>query len=340
MNTEWKTFLESRSATIGEDGLIHISGNVSDPDNALCDLSHLGLIRVAGEDAVEFLQGQLTNDIRELTDSNLLLSAYCNPKGRIFSNFWIFRRGDEIFLQLPGDRLEAIQKRLSMFLLRSKANLTDAGDELIRIGTIGPKAECRLKELIPALPEGERQAVQHEGLTILRLPSITPRFEIIGEPTQIKDLWQELAEQINPSNSSRWQLEDIRSGIPNVYSATAEAFIPHMLNMQLLDGISFTKGCYCGQEVVARTQYRGTLKRRMYLSHIDSEQQPKPGDELFSPSAESDQGAGMVVDAQPAPNGGYDALVMLQIAGFEADDVHLGDSNGAKLSFGDLPYSD
>lgn len=337
MNSQWKSFLESNAATILEDGMVSFGPVGQAPACALCDLSHLGLIKVSGPDAADFLQGQFTNDIRELGNDNLQLSGYCNPKGRMFANFWLFRRDDAIFMQLPRETLGPLLKRLSMFLLRSKATLADTSDELVHIGIAGEQAESRLSTLFTSLPGKPRQLIQQEGLTLMRLPGTAPRFEVIGEAAAVETLWGQL-EGATPVNSSYWPLLDIQAGIPTVYAATSEAFIPQMVNMQLVEGISFTKGCYCGQEIVARTQHRGTLKRRMYLAHVAGDRQPQPGEELHSASAENDQMAGVVVDAQPATEGGYNALVMLQIISFEANDVRLGD-NGPQLKLSTPPYA-
>ena len=320
--------------------MTRFEGRSEMPADALCDLSYLGLIKVSGEEAADFLQGQFTNDIRELSDDSCQLSGFCNPKGRMFANFWVFKRDGDIYLQMPHETLAPTLKRLSMFVLRSKVTLVDASDELVCIGTIGEQAETLLKNRMPSLPDHSRRLIQHEGLTIIHQPGVTPRYKIIGKHGDVQALWEQLAEQTTPADTTYWRLWDIRAGIPSIYAKTAEAFIPQMVNMQLVDGISFTKGCYCGQEIVARTQYRGTLKRHMHLTHLEANRQPMPGDELFSASAEHDQTTGLVVDAQPAPEGGYDALVMVQMACVEADDVHLGDGDGGpKLSFRELPYS-
>jgi len=339
MNNDWKTFLESHSASINDEGWVSFEQDAQTADSALCDLSHLGLIRIAGKDNVDFLQGQFTNDIRELTAEQFQLSGYCTPKGQMLANGWFFRRDNDIFLQLPASILPAVIRRLSMFVLRSEVELADAGHELIRIGLVGGKAEEQLSSILSNVPAMPQQVVQAEDLTVIRLPGMIPRFEMVGPEPVLKKVWAQLAENAKPTSSSYWALQDIHAGIPTVYPATVETFIPQMVNMQLLSGISFTKGCYCGQEVVARTQHRGTLKRRMHLAHIDGTQKPSAGDELFSDSAEHGKSAGTVVDAQPAPDGGFDALVMVQIPCFEADDMHLQNAAGAKLEFRDLPYT-
>ncbi|VAX07975.1 tRNA-modifying protein YgfZ [hydrothermal vent metagenome] len=308
-------------------------------NNCLCDLSNLGLIKLSGKDSAEFLQGQVTNDIRELTPEHSQLNGYCNPKGHMLASFLVFQRGGELFLQLPIEMLEPVLKRLSMFVLRSDVTVTDASDKLIRIGIAGQDAEVQLRNHLTVLP-AEPYATHHDQeLTIIRLPGATPRFEIIGPESSIRPLWQQLSADITATNSSYWSLLDIQAGIPAVYPATVEAFIPQMVNMQLIGGVSFKKGCYCGQEIIARTQNRGTLKRRMYLAHIPGDKIPTAGDELSSPSAEHNKAAGVVVDAQPVAGGGSDALVMIQIACFEANDVCTRDDKGQQLDFQSLPYA-
>jgi len=339
MNNDWKIFLESHAASITDNGHVGFEQSTQTTSSALCDLSYLGLIRITGKDSINFLQGQLTNDIRELTAETYQFNGYCNPKGHMLANGWFFRRDDDIFFQLPTATLPAVLKRLSMFVLRSEVKLTDASDELIRIGLIGDQAKKQLSGIISNLPTASQQVTQADDLTIIQPPSIVPRFEIIGSEPAIKKIWGQLAEDAKPTSSSFWQLQDIHAGIPSVYPATVEAFIPQMVNMQLLDGISFSKGCYCGQEIVARTQHRGTLKRRMYLAHVTGNQCPSAGDELFSNSAEHGKSAGIIVDAQPVPTGGFELLAMVQIPCFEANDIHLKEAAGEKLNFKELPYN-
>ncbi len=322
-----------------DDGWVNFEQNRQTSASALCDLSQLGLIRITGRDRMDFLQGQFTSDIRELTPEKCQLSAYCNPKGHMLASGWFFCRGDEIFFQLPSTTLPAVLKRLSMFVLRSEVKLTDAGETLIRMGLIGDQAAEQLGKLIPNIPTTPQQVVQADDLTVIQLPGSVPRFEIIGSEAAIKKIWGALAEEAQPTSSHFWALQDIRAGIPTIYPSTVEAFIPQMVNMQLLDAISFTKGCYCGQEIVARTQHRRTLKRRMYLAHISGDHPPRAGDALFSQSAEHGKSAGIVVDAQPTSEGGYDALVMVQIPCVEADDIYLKKATGEKLDFRELPYA-
>ena len=291
------------------------------PACSLTDLSHFGLIRASGGDLRDFLQGQLTNDIHLVTPELAQLSSYCSPKGRMLGSFWIFQRGDDLYLQLPADRLEAIMKRLRMFVMRSDVALEATGDELL-----------------PFAPADDKGCVTRDAITVLRLPGDRPRFEVLGPTTQLSALWSEIATSAQQTGPDFWRLMDIRAGLPNVFEDTVEAFVPQMANMQLVDGVSFTKGCYTGQEVVARMQYLGKLKRRMYRARIDTEQRPLPGTEVFSANNESEQAAGRIVDSAPSPDGGFEALIVLQISSVEAGDVHLHTNTGPRLEMLDLPY--
>ncbi|MGB5452075.1 MAG: folate-binding protein YgfZ [Sedimenticolaceae bacterium] len=306
------------------------------PECAITELSPFGLIRVSGTDSRNFLQGQLTGDINTVTPELAQLSSYCSPKGRMLGSFWIFQRADDLYLQLPTERLEAILKRLRMFVLRSEVTLEDVSGELVCIGLAG---DCATS-MLPFVPgEGEKSCLTRDGVTIIRLPGDRPRFELIGPAEMLSGLWSQMLPQAQQVGPDFWSLMDIRAGIPNVFEDTVEAFVPQMANMQLIGGVSFTKGCYTGQEVVARMQYLGTLKRRMYRTLLDTDEPPARGAEVFSPSSESGQGAGRIVDAAPSPDGGFEALAVLQISSAEANDLRLGDADGPALEFLPLPYA-
>jgi len=305
------------------------------PDCAITDLSHFGLIRITGEDMRTFLQGQVTNDVTSVSPEIAQLNSYCSPKGRMLSSFWMFQRGDTLYLQLPMERLEATLKRLSMFVLRSQVSLGDASDELMRFGLSG---DCATG-LLEGAPQTPWATATQGDITVLRLPGDRPRFEIIGPRDPMTDLWNRFSAEATATGPEFWALMDIRAGLPTVFEATSEAFVPQMANLQLLKGVSFTKGCYTGQEVVARMQYLGKLKRRMYRGHLAIDEAPAHGAELFSASSDSGQGAGRVVDVAPSPDGGYEVLVVLQISVADADDVRLGAPDGPPVRLLSLPYA-
>ena len=303
------------------------------PACAISDLSHFGLIRVSGADARTFLQGQLTNDIHGVTAERAQISSYCSPKGRMLGSFWIFQRGDDLFLQLPKERLDAVLKRLRMFVLRARVLIEDASDTLARFGIAGGCAAA----LLPVVPAEDKASTTRDEITIIRMPGDRARFEIVGPETLLKPIWDHAAAQAVPTNADFWALMDIRAGTPNVFEETVEAFVPQMTNLQLIDGVSFSKGCYTGQEVVARMQYLGKLKRRMYRARIESSERPAPGSEIFG--SDGDQAVGRIVDAAPSPDGGFEALAVLQISSAEAGELRLGDTAGPTITLLDLPYA-
>ena len=252
----------------------------------------------------------------------------------MLGSFWIFQRGEDLYLQMPVARLEAILGRLRLFTLRSQVTLEDASEQLARVGLAG---ECS-ENLLPFAPGNDKACLTREELTVIRLPGDRPRFELIGPPELLAGNWSEMLNTARQTGTEFWSLMDIRAGVPNVFEDTVEAFVPQMANLQLLGGVSFTKGCYTGQEVVARMQYLGKLKRRMYRARIDTTQPPVRGGEVFSPSSESGQGAGRIVDVAASPDGGYEVLAVIQISSAEADDLHLTDVEGPSLRLLDLPY--
>ncbi|BAO44107.1 CAF17-like 4Fe-4S cluster assembly/insertion protein YgfZ [Thiolapillus brandeum] len=307
---------------------------VSTEDCAFAPLASAGLIRVKGEDARSFLQGQLTNDIEAIDTEQAQLSAWCTPKGRMLALFLIFQREDDLYLLLPRERLEAVLKRLRMFVLRARVSLEDASDELVTAGAWGG---C-LSDVLDRLPAESFHTTTARGLTLIRLPGDDPHLQLIGEPEALVAFWQQMAGKGSLANEANWTLQNIRAGLPAVLDATAEAFIPQMLNLDVLDGISFTKGCYTGQEVVARMKYLGQLKRRMYLAQVDDPGPLSPGDLLWSPESRSAQGAGKVVMAAEAPSGGHEALVVAEISVAGKGDMRIGDENGPRVRLSPPPY--
>ena len=176
------------------------------------------------------------------------------------------------------------------------------------------------------------------GVTILRLPGPTPRFQLHGPAPALSALWNALVPSVTPIGAESWRLLDILAGTPAVYPETVDAFVPQMLNLQLLDGIGFQKGCYTGQEIVARTHYLGKIKRRMYLARVDSPTTPGPGNPLLSPQTDASQSAGQLVDACRHPDGGYAVLAVALIDCAEHRTLHLGKVNGPLLRLEPLPY--
>jgi tRNA-modifying protein YgfZ len=334
MNPDWQAFLSARGDGVGT----HPPGEtLTEAPCTLFDLSHLGTIAVRGADADTFLQGQFTNDVRACSATRTQLSGYCSPKGRLLALFRVLRDLDGIRLHTPRECVADTLKRLRLYVLRAKVTLEDASDDLVRIAIAGAGAASTLARLRLALPQADNELARTGELRVLRLAAPVSRYELIGPCQHVIPLWEALAPCCASGGADAWALLDIRAGIPNVYLATADAFVPQMLNLQVIDGVSFNKGCYVGQEVVARMQNLGRLKRRMYLARVECDTPPRPGDEVWSPVSTSEQGTGSVVDARPAGVGHYELLVVAQIEAAESGQVRLG-AEGPPLQLQPPPY--
>jgi hypothetical protein len=342
MNAEWNAVLEQAGAVRAADGVSHFGHPHAEARAALagdvrCDLSHQGLIAVRGPETEAFLQGQLTCDVRQATPDHSLLGAFCSPKGRVLASFRLFRHEDAYLLELPGAMVAPTLSRLRKYVLRAKTTLEDASVSLARMGVAGPNAPAALERVLGAAPERAND-VFSRNITVIRLPGPTPRFEVHGATPEVRRLWEALGSGFTPVGAEPWRLLEILAGTPTVYPETGDAFVPQMLNLQLLGAIGLQKGCYAGQEVVARTHYLGKLKRRMYLARVDSPLLPHPGDPLFSPQADASQSAGRLVDACPHPDGGSAVLAVALIDCAEQGTLRLGDASGPALRLESLPY--
>ncbi|MEK6662622.1 MAG: folate-binding protein [Pseudomonadota bacterium] len=342
MNASWQTFLESLGAVM-QNGRVQHFGNASAElryaldQTIVADLSNLSLIQFAGEDAQTYLQGQLSNDLRLLDGGNSQLTSYCSPKGRMIANFLLWQDAPNSYVaQLPASLREPIQKRLSMFVLRSKVKVSDVSDAWVRLGVGGAGAQAVVTSVLGEAPSTVHGLAHHASGSILRLPG--DLFELLISPDQASTIWNKLTQQAKPVGTAVWDGLMIRAGIPTILPGTQEAFVPQMVNYELIGGVNFKKGCYPGQEIVARTQYLGKLKRRMYVGNLKLDTAPAPGDELFSADL-PDQAAGMIVNAAPAPTGGYDVLAVIQIASVEGNAIHWKSMDGPTLKLGVLPYA-
>ncbi len=343
MNDTWKTFIQGQGAVL-DGGRVRDFGDPAEErraamqGNVLADLSDLSLIRARGADTQNFLNGQLSNDLRRLDVTHSQLAAWCSPKGRMLVIFRLLRRGDDTLLQLPTSLLEPTLKRLRMFVLRAKVTLESAEDELVSFGISGPGAEKLLHDATGFVPGEINGSETRDEITIARLPGPHPRFEIIAPVEVAKKTWNGLKDKTRPVGPPVWAWLDIMAGIPGVHPETSEAFVPQMANLELVGGVNFKKGCYPGQEIVARMQYLGKLKQRMYRAHVESGDLPRPGDDIFAPDFPG-QSAGTVVTAQPAPDNGFDLLAVIQISSAETGELHFGSETGPRLSLQNLPYA-
>lgn len=343
MNSKWKTFLQNNGAeydgqdTVASFGSLQRERSMALTGTVFADLSYLGVLAVRGKDAATFLQGQFTNDVVNLDSSHSQLNGTCSPKGRLLATFRVLRDEQGFLLSLPHSLLESFTKRLQMFIMRSAVTLEEVSDQIIRLGVSGSAASTELSALIATLPTAVDRVVRSDDYTIAMIPGIQPRYEVMGPLSAMQKLWDGLNVRGAPIGTAAWQLLDILAGLPIITPETADAFVPQMVNLQLVGGVSFKKGCYTGQEVVARMQYLGKLKRQMYLARVRSDAAPLPGSDLFS-AADQEQSAGKVVAAQPHPDGRYMLLAVIQIATQAAGAIHLNGPDGPLLEFAELPY--
>ena len=302
--------------------------------SVICELAHLGLIRFSGAEAQTFLHNQLSCDVAALAPGKSTYGSYCTPKGRVLATFLLWRSGEDFFMQLPSPLREPTQKQLSKYILRSKVRAADASAEWTLLGVSGKDAAALVQRAVGDVPRGVHDVINTQDAMVIRLPG--DRYEIVAannSPGFIESL-SDGAEKADPDY---WDWLDIRAGVPVILPATQEAFVPQMLNLDLIDGVSLTKGCYPGQEIVARMHFRGTLKQRMYLANIAGAERPQPGENLYS-SDFGEQSCGRIVNAARSPEGGCDVLAVIQIASSERGAVRWKTPDGPALRMLPLPY--
>ena len=301
-----------------------------------CELSTFGLIGYSGEDARTFLHNQLTCDVDALDVWRSAYGSYCTPKGRILATFLLWRTPAGYIMQLPASLRESIQKRLSMYVLRSKVKVENAGPRWLQAGLSGEDAAAHLQRVVGTVPHEAHHLVEIPEGMIVRLPG--NRFQVFlardGDPaTAATERLRSGTDLVPPDH---WSWLDIRAGVPVITPPVQEQFVPQMVNMDLIGGLSFSKGCYPGQEIVARTHFLGRLKQRMYLAHLAAGE-PQAGDKLYSADL-GGQASGTIVNAAPAPDGGFDALAAMQIASAASGSMHWKSPDGPELKLLPLPY--
>jgi len=335
----WKNFLQSQGAVIENATVLHYGDPFAERaasvnGTIVADLSQLGVIAFHGDETVPFLQGQLTNDLRSLYANSAQWNGYCSPKGRLLGNFLVWRQGADYCLQLSGDILPGLLKRLSMFILRAKVQGRDASDETVRLVVAGTQALASVTAAMGAVPQSSMHSVATAAGQVIRVGD--DKFVLSIAPELAPAVWQMLRQSATPVGAPVWDWLRLNAGIPMIVAATQEQFVPQMVNLEVIGGVSFQKGCYPGQEIVARSQYLGKLKRRMFLAHVDGE--AAPGDNLYSADIEG-QATGTVVNAAPAPTGGYDVLAVAQVESASTQTLHLKAADGAALILKPLPYA-
>jgi tRNA-modifying protein YgfZ len=313
-------------------------------------LPEMGVLQGTGPDTASFLHGQLSQDVVHLDAHQARLAAYCSAKGRMLASAIALKpQADTVWLLCDHSVLPALHKRLSMFVLRAKTALTHAGADLRVVGLVGNAAQALITAELPAVASPAPTAIAApwpvqawHGGQLVTLPTVlgVPRWLWVGPPADADALQARMPALPEPS----WSWLDVMSAVPRIQTATADQFVPQMVNFELVGGVNFQKGCYPGQEVVARSQYRGTVKRRAVLVHSAAPLQA--GQEVFADS-DPDQPAGLVVQAAPIPasdgvtvGGAHSALIEVKLAALGTP-VRAAVSDGPKgapLTWAAMPY--
>jgi hypothetical protein len=341
VNETFLSFLAGRRAVVADgavrdfgDGTGELAATAS--GSVVAHLGQFGVLEFVGAHAQDFLHRQLSCDVAGLADDAGAYGAYCTPKGRVLANFLLWREPEAFCMLLPRSVLSGIEKRLRMYVLRSKVAIADRTDDLVVLGASGPGAAEGVAGLVGVVPAAPLHAARRDGVTVIALRAA--RFLVTVPAASGPLVWDRLSGALRPVGAACWDWLEISSGVPWITAATQDQFVPQMANLELLGGVSFSKGCYPGQEIVARTQHLGTLKRRLYLAHVRADAAPVPSQPLYSERL-GDQAVGTIINAAPAPGGGFDVLAVLQTASAAGTAVRLGTPSGAELRFLDLPYA-
>ncbi len=325
MNHNWKNFLLSQNATFASDTHITFPATSDYNDKTIYPVAHLAVLTVSGKDAAKLLQGQITCNINDISETKSSLGAICNPKGRAIATFLLVKSNDVFLLVLPEELLESVKKRLQMYVLRSDVMLTDSSNELCLIGLCHPALEA----------EPLFSTTQQDTIAV----NLSNRDLVIAEADKAIALWSERVNDqgFQPEDSDQWRYLDILSGLPWLTTETSEEFIPQMLNLDKLGGISFNKGCYTGQEIIARTHYLGKAKRALFLAECNTPTAPEPNSIIIDDSTGTEQSIGNILLAQRSRLAQennetiFKMLVVLQIADAENNNLKLKNRNQDKI---------
>jgi len=324
MNQNWKNFLLSQNATFASDTYTLFPAISDYNGKTIYAVAHLAVLTISGKDAALLLQGQITCNVNDVTETKSSPGALCNPKGRAITTFLLIKTGDAFLMVLPQELLETVKKRLQMYVLRSDVTLTDSSGQHCLIGLCHSATQT----------EPLFGTSQHEVISI-SLSTTQSRYLVIAEADKAIALWSDRVgnQGFQPENSDQWRYLDILSGIPWLTIETSEEFIPQMLNLDLLGGISFNKGCYTGQEIVARTHYLGKAKRALFLAECDTLSTPAPNLSIIDDSTGTEQAIGKVLQAIHGKEGTLcKMLIVLQVSDSNTYNLKLKDNHQHKIT--------
>lgn len=325
---------DAQYSKVADNSQLSNSCNKLQKKNLLCQLEQQAVIKVSGNDAGQFLHGQFTNDVEALAEHGVQLNGFCDPKGRLIALFYLIRMPDSYLIVVEQSIAADVVKRLQMFVLM--ADVEFATTDLACLGFAQQEKPC--PESLSSLALAPLASIESQGLIVARLDDKIARYLIIGDQEQLANAWQDIATESLACDESVWRLLDIQLGVPTIVEKTQGCFVPQMMNLDLINGLSFNKGCYPGQEVVARMHHLGKLKRRMYRLRILSEEQPLPGDGIYSTESATSESVGKIVSAVAVDDNGFEALAVLLIKHKEDPSLYLDDGADTRITLLNLPY--
>jgi tRNA-modifying protein YgfZ len=300
---------------------------------ALFDLSDWGMLSVTGQNAANFLQGQATCDIRKISVQQGQLGGFCDYKGRLFAIFYAFLWQQNYYLWMPKEIIPETIKQLNKYALLSKIILQDESENRLTLGLSINTVDDNIKNIFHHLPDQLYASHVENEVFMLRIPGSLPSFMLTGDIENLKQTWEKLKSHSHFTSDNGWNLEQIRAGLPFIYIPTIGQYMPHQLNLPDNHGVSFDKGCYTGQEIVARLHYRGKLKQHLNRATVNTTQSPHINDYLYTASADNQENkkvVGQVVMSAQADENQFEMLVIVE-DGAREQDIYLHDVNGPKI---------
>ncbi|MGH1460603.1 MAG: YgfZ/GcvT domain-containing protein [Neptuniibacter sp.] len=331
--SELVTFLVSKGLLVSDDQKSVLES--SSKTTQVIPLLHQRILSVKGLDTEKFLQGQLTCDVTAVMTRGSSLGAHCNIKGHMISLFRLIKvSNEEIWMRLSYDTFDSALANLKKYIVFSKAEAEEITNEVAGVGINGPGAQALIEKLFGQSPSEDNGTLKLNNGVVVRVPG--ERFEIWMQHSDLVGLLGTLPDEVGFGSTDSWILSEVDSGIPDLRADTQEDFIPQMTNLQALGGVSFTKGCYTGQEIVTRLQHRGVLKKPMYLLEAKAGTPPLPGQTISSSSSAR---VGTIVQAAPfsTEESLYHLLAVINKKAADEDELKLTETDSS-LKILELPY--
>jgi len=350
LDPQWLNFLNTQNAQFDEHGKIVTFGQAElerfliKNGPVLTSLTHQSLIKVTGSEAVTFLQGQLTTDITEVSDTQAQLSAYCDPQGQVLAVFLIFKYQGDLYLSFDGSLKESILKRLTMFVMRSDVQPTDVSNDLIHIGFAGEFGDLDIQRRLDTKVKEvyETGYIDIDGMRdvcVVKVPGPYHKYDLFGPADQVELAWKSLRSNADLTNSYDWNLLNIAAGVPEINATTSAQFIAQFLNLDKLDAINFKKGCFPGQEIIARVHYRGKVTKRMFRIRCNEVLDIQAGHTLTLKDNNDKNHKLVVITANPGIFEGTLCLAVGTLKSLEAVEGDLTTESGQPAFLEPLPYS-